>query len=110
MWPFASISDWELKWSWDTDAPAEWTLQVEVSRTGRRSRGLFGLLDSPSMVGAIPEATRIEGLVRAGKDDVLGQRCVLVFPGKMCPGLAAGDTVRLSVRAGGDCFAIEQVS
>lgn len=80
-----------LKWEWPAGRPLAQTLLVRVDAVESAPRGLFGVLTSPSLADALPEATDVKATVDAQSPHLPGRQVLLRLPGVEAHKLKPGD-------------------
>jgi len=74
-------SNLELKWEWPAGRTGEIAALVKVQSIKPASKGFFGILASPSMANALPEATDVSFIFDAQGQPNAGQIATVRLPG-----------------------------
>ena len=88
--------DTQLKWEWPAGRAVETTVLVRVMRVSKSSKGLFGILGSPSLANALPDATDVVAVVDGGAKALGGKTILVQMPGVNAL-FAVGDEVELEL-------------
>jgi hypothetical protein len=84
-----------LRLSWQWNRPSSHTVLVVVDSIAAESGGLFGVLRSPSLADALPDAQVLNGHILAADADPVGRPVVLRIPKHELPALAPGQHVAI---------------
>lgn len=80
----------ELQWEWPAGRAIASAVLVKVESVRPAAKGLFGILGSPSIANALPEATEVRAVVDGQDARFAGREITLRLPGVEARKLAAG--------------------
>lgn len=102
-------ADIDLKWEWPDEREAKDKLLVKIKNIKKESSGLFGTKKSPSLVDALPDATKVTGLVLSDDKAISGKSVELVLPALELEGISSGNLVMLGLVNTNTCICIKAV-
>jgi hypothetical protein len=84
-----------LNLSWQWNRPASHAVLVAVESIAPESGGLFGVLRSPSLADALPDAQILRGHVLMGDTAYVGRPLTMRIPRPELPQLAPGQNIAI---------------
>lgn len=76
----AMSADIELSWEWPAERAIEDRILVKVESVKPKSAGLFGILNSPSLAGSLPDPIIVSGVVINSDNKLNGKSIQVVAP------------------------------
>jgi hypothetical protein len=89
----ASAEPLHLSWQWNR--PASHVILVAVDGIAAESGGFFGILRSPSIADALPDAQVLNGRILATDPGSAGRPVIMRIPKHELPALAPGQHVAI---------------
>ncbi|WP_299883913.1 hypothetical protein [Zoogloea sp.] len=101
-------SNLELKWEWPAGRASDMAALVKVQSIKPASKGFFGILASPSMANALPEATDVSVIFDQQGAHNAGQIATVRLPGVEARKLEAGSWAALGLlESGRVCLCVQ---
>lgn len=70
----------ELSWEWPAERAIEDRILVKVESVKPKDSGLFGIMNSPSLAGSLPDPIIVSGVVINADDTLNGKSIQVVAP------------------------------
>lgn len=103
-------SSLELKWEWPAGRTSDMAALVKVQSIKPASKGFFGILASPSMANALPEATDVSFIFDEQGPHNAGQVATVRLPGVEARKLEVGSWAAIGLLESGRVCACVQAA
>ena len=89
--------DITLTCEWPDGRSSEYQLSILVDSIVPESKGLFGIKQSPSALGWMPDGVILNGIIKSDDSELSGKTLKLLIPGDEVEGVSKGSLVILGV-------------